>query len=41
MLRMSLWNVVGELHNPKGNTLYVKVPQGHVNVVLSWSPGAI
>jgi hypothetical protein len=41
MLKIALWNVAGALHNPKGNTRYAKVPQGHVNVVLSWSSRAI
>jgi hypothetical protein len=41
MLKITLWNVARALHNPKGNTQYAKVPQGHVNVVLSWSFGEI
>ena len=41
MLRTTRWNVVGVLHNMKGNTQYEKVPRGHVNVVFSWSFSAI
>jgi hypothetical protein len=41
MIKIDLWNVARELQKPKGNTRYSKVPQGHVNLVLSWSFRAI
>ena len=34
-------NVVGALHNPKGSTIYEKVPQVQVKVGLSWYSGEV
>ena len=37
ILIIHLWKVASALQRPKGILLYVKVPQGHVKVVFSWS----
>ena len=37
---MHLWNVAA-LHKPNGILLNANVPNGHVNVVFSWSSGAM
>ena len=41
MLITTLWNVTRALQRPNGKTEYAKVPHGHVNLVLSWSLGAM
>ena len=36
---MHRWKVIGALHSPNGMRLKGKVPNGHVNVVFSYSSG--
>ena len=38
-ISIDLWNVAPAFISPKGIFKYMKVPQGVVNVVLSWSLG--